>query len=579
MQEKKVDIARLEKIGKGDFYRNDREFLNIIKKLTEQSASLNNKAISLVSLLNEAEQVKLEMVEKELALGLSQASKPYGYINQESVKNVSFVYETKKSELKSYIDNFIYALENYFEVDDLAKKRIMLMEAKVALDALKTSDVNPLHFIITPQRAKVWYILESAYSKTLKKINIDFFITKIRLTRLKHISAVDGIKEYYNNRRETIFKLAELKLEDPESDLIKQLQNELKKEMSVDVKPLLVDTQKIMDSLDFMLEDLPAELNPEQTKELEQFLPILGEYYIDQTYAMSGGESFTPLAKNLAYLQELIDKNVPAQELLDAVEQLGYSMQHLYILHWIGESLLKTILSCYHYGCSMGATIKFYRDKYTLTTTTSFPKIETAVFFRNAIAHNGVVWKPEEIKRSIMSYREYIEKVSKERKFALEEFHLPKMDRALTVEQKQQRVEEYVFAAMEVEYSSLDENLANKIAKELESCGWSLPKKSLKYYQRQINNTQREEFAMKYFELSFEELKQYLVAYEETKSDSDANEQELVKKAIGLFTYTFKGAKRDSQEFKENIKKLQERIESVSEIRYKKGGFSSWFKG
>lgn len=576
MQNEKIDIEYLQKAGKTDFYSNDREFLNIIKKLTEQSASLNNKAISLVSLLNEAEQIKLEMIQKELALGLSQESKPYGFTNIEFVKNVSFKYESKKSESKSFLEKFIYVLENYFEVEDLSMKRSMLMEAKVALESLRSSDINPLHFIISPQRAKVWYILESAYSKTLKKINIDFFITRIRATRLKHISAVDGIREYHRNRKETIFKLSEAREKESDSTTIKALQNELKKDMSVDVKPLLIDTQKIMDSLDFMLEELPEELNNEQLKELEAFLPTLAEYYTDQTYTISGGESFTPLAKNLAYLQKLIDEDAAAKVLLDAVEQLGYSMQHLYILHWIGESLLKNVLSCYHYGCSMGATIKFYQKNYEKTKT-SFGNIQRAVFFRNDIAHNGVVWKPEKIKVSIISYRDYIEKVAREQKIKLEKFYLPKMDRKLTQEQKQKRTQEYLFRALNVKPDTLGEKLATKIAKELESCGWSLPQKREKYFKRQIDKTQKEAFVMQYFNMSFETLKENLIVYEKSKPDPVA-ESELEKKAVGFFTYAFRGLQEDSKEFKDAIKELQKRIESVSDVRFEKGGFSSWFK-
>lgn len=575
MQKERVDVAYLQKIGKSDFYSNDREFLNIIKKLTEQSASLNNKAISLVSMLNEAEQIKLEMVQKEIELGLSQESKPYGVGSVELVKSHALFYEKLASEEKPIVERFIYVLENYLLTEEVDVKRGMLIEAKIALERFESLGINPLHFIITPERAKVWYILDKAYSNTLKKINIDFFIAKIRTTRLQHISAVDDIKEYYKNKKSNIFKLSQARENNADPEAIESLKNELGKELSIDIEPLMIDTQKIMDSLDFMLEDLPGELNQEQTRELEDFLPVLAEYYIDQTYVMSGGNAFTALAKNLQYMQKLIDENASAQTLLNEVEKLDYSMQHLYILHWIGESLLKEVLACYHHGCSIGVTIKTYRSKFA-DTTTSFDKIQQAVFFRNNIAHNGVLWKPNEIKISIENYRVYIEEVALERDISLEEFFLPKLDRALTKEQKEQRIESYVSTQIGIHLDDLDEKTASNISRELEECNWSLPKKSLNKYKRNIDKTQREEFASKHFEMSLEELKNHLVAYQ--VKNFDGSDEELQKKAMGLFTYVFRGLKEDSPEFKEKIQKLQKRVEEVSDKRYTKGGFAKWFR-
>lgn len=576
MEKDRVDVEYLQKIGRSDFYSNDREFLNIIKKLTEQSASLNNKAISLLFALNEAEQIKLKMVQKEIELGLSQESKPYGASHIELIKNRVLFYENIISEQKIVVNKFIYVLENYLLAEDIATKRGMLMEAKSALESFNTLGINPLHFIITPERAKVWYILDKAYSSTLKKINIDFFIAKIRATKLQHISAVDDIKEYYKNKQSNIVKLSQARKNNAQSEVIKSLQNELKQELSVDIAPLMIDTQKIMDSLDFMLEDLPSELNAEQARELEEFLPVLAEYYIDQTYVMSGGNAFTALAKNLQYMQKLIDENASARTLLSEVEKLDYSMQHLYILHWIGESLLKEVLKCYHHGCSIGVTIKTYKDKFE-DTKTSFTRIQQAIFFRNNIAHNGVLWKPTEIKTSIENYREYIEKVAKERNVSLEEFFLPTLDRELTKEQKEQRVIEYVLSKFGKRFEELEERTAKKIAKELEECNWSLPRESFSKYQFYIDSSEKESFSQKYFEMSFDELKELLLKYAQDNF-TDVDNDELQKKAMGLFTYVFRGVEEGSQEFNEKIQELQKRVESVSDKRFSKGGFARWFK-
>ena len=52
------------------FIRMTENSLILLKNLTKQTASMGNKALGLVNILNEAERIKIQMVQKEIDLGL-----------------------------------------------------------------------------------------------------------------------------------------------------------------------------------------------------------------------------------------------------------------------------------------------------------------------------------------------------------------------------------------------------------------------------------------------------------------------------------------------------------------------------
>ncbi len=569
MQEK--DLEYLQKAVQSDFYKNDKEFVSIIRKLTQRSASLNNKAMTLVGILNEAERIKLEMIQKEIDLGLSQENKPFGEKTLEAVANTALRYTYLNNALKPSIERFIYVLEHYFDVEDTQVKKEMLKEAKEAIALLKKHAIEPSRFIINPQRSKVWYILEHAFDKTLRKHSVDFFIQKIKTTRLQHLEAVEEIKEYYQRKQRLIHALYEANTKEASKEEIEEIKAQLKEDISPTIAPLLVDTHKIMSSLDFMLEEIPQELEEEQERELREFLPVIGEYYNDQIYALSGGNAYTPVAKNLQELQQLIHDDKPASVILKEVEKLHFTMQHLYILHWIGESLMKEILKCYRHECSMGKTIRLYKKRYP-NTTVDIQKTIKAVKFRNDIAHNGVIWDPKGIENAISGYREHIDKVSDEREFPLERFQLKRMHRKLTQEQKKARIEEFCDRLLHARIDAIPKPLYNELASELERKHWDLPKQRVNYYRREIHKTAIDSFVKKHFDLDFETMKRYLVEFAK-KENFFYNEEKgetLEGVAVGAFFFAFYNYEDPSKRKKaqEKIKELRQRIEAVSDKRY-----------
>ncbi len=307
-------LTYLKHICNNDFYQNDREFIDIIKKLTKQTASMGNKALGLVNILNEAERIKIQMVQKEIDLGLSDNDKPYGQKNLENIVNNTLLY-TPNTNKKRLIEMFITYLEGFFSEENTERKKEILVSAKALTGTLRDLGEEPKHCIISRQREKVWYILESDYAKTLRQFDIDLFIEKVRLTRLQYQTDFDEMRSYQDERKVAIKKIMKARSSDDKEEIDK-LQNFIDQGMKVEVKPLLIDTQKVMNSLDFMLEDLPSELNSTQTDELQRFIPAISEYYQDQCYRISGGYAHTPLAKNLKHFQKIIDKNLPVNDLL-----------------------------------------------------------------------------------------------------------------------------------------------------------------------------------------------------------------------------------------------------------------------
>jgi len=570
-----VSLDYLQTISQNDFYKNDKEFLKIIKKLTAQSASLNNKAIALVALLNEAERIKLEMVQKEIELGLSSDEKPYGKRDIQRVVNRSLVYKHINLHLKKYITDFIDILENYLECDDLQEKKEMLKNAKSLIELLEKEGVDVSHFIITPNRSKVWHILEHSYGKTIRKVSIDFFIQKIKTTRLQHIEAVDEIIDYHKEKKENIIKLSKLlqgEIDDERQKEIDKIKREINTELDANVAPLLIDTHKIMESLDFMIEEIPQELEDSQRKELQNFLPVLSEYYTDQVYALSGGNAFTNLAKNLKYIQELIDNNEAAGKILSEVHKLEFTMQHLYILHWIAESLLKEILSCYEHSCSFGRTVNIYNKRYK-DTKTLLDAIKKAIYFRNSVAHQGIIWKPDEIKDAIKNYKGYVDTVAKERSYNMNEFYLSTLDRELTIEQKKARVSSCIVERLNVEEALINEKIFNSLMKDLEKSSWQLQHKKVGYYKGKIHQHIHEEFCQKYLEMSYEEASKYILAY----GEKNPKNKRVTPKSL-TWTCYHQMDPSSKEGITENIEAFKKAIEQVSEKRYKKGGFFSWMK-
>jgi len=564
------NIKYLEHICNNDFYKNDREFIAIIKKLTKQSSSISNKALSLINILDEAERIKFNIIQKELSLGLKEQDKPYGENSLSKIYNISLVYRPV-SQKKQYITTFLELLDQYFTIEDTKEKKIIIETAKKHMDMLIGLGEKPKQFIINRNREKVWHMLSSGFDKTMKQFEVDLFIEKIHLTRIQYQIDIDEISDYYKNRIKIFTEIKELKNTSPSDEKLEKLQKchqKLETKLSTNIEPLLIDTQKIMNSLDFMLEELPDVLTPTQQNELKLFLPAISEYYIDQCYSVSGGNSYTKLEKNLKKLQEDINNDKSIDDILKNLDTLEYTMQHLYILHWISESILKDILHCYEYSCSMGRTITQYDKKYN-NTKTILKIIREAVYVRNAIAHQGLIWEPEKIKFAIDTYRDYIEKISIEQKIDLTKTRLPKEDRELTIAQQDLRHSSYIDKHFNININELKEmnkELLNELKIELTKKYWKLDDKTKSHYKSKIKQYKhdvecklQDEFSLKIFNMSYKEVYNKLVEYaRKNNKNFDKNEKESKREATKSLYWLFKNQNDSGAE--RNIKMIKKRI-------------------
>lgn len=553
-------IETLQKILDNNVYKNHSQFFNIIKKFIQKSMDLNNKSIELVSTLKEYENTKSQLKQKEIQLGLKE--KPYGKLNLDEVINNVIVY--KNIDIKNTIRDFKYILDNFFDEQNNDIKKEMIKSANENIKVLKSNGINPMSFIINPQRLKVWDILENEFEVTIKKIEADIFIEKIKTLKLKHFEAIEAIKnnnQEKENIQNKILKILNTKNYDPET--IKNLEAKLNKELEIDISYLMIDTHNVMESLNELIPEIPNFLDADQLQELKEFLPAIDEYYKDQIYALSGGNAYTALAINLKDIQEIIDNGASAGKILEEVYKLNHTMQHLYILHWIAEYLLKKILNCFYNSCSLGRTIQMYNKQFN--TKIDLKKIQQAVYFRNNIAHNGLIWKPQEITNAIENYTEYINNVSKEREFDLYKFYLKKMDRKLTQAQKEKRYIEFMQKKIDIDEKTISKELKTEIMELLEKNGWRLNKTS------HIKDKIYDEFCHKHLELSFGEVKKYLIQSAKNRNIKLKENETIEQKAINMLIWCVYNQTKKPLETKKNIEKIKTYIESVSDKKYKKG--------
>lgn len=541
----KENLKYLQYICENDFYKNDREFIKIIKKLTEQSGNISNKALNLVSILNEVEKIKFDMIQKEIFLGLKQDEKPYGIKIKNNLKN-NIMYFPQISERKEIIDDFLILIDNFFEKIDINEKKNSLIQAKEYVDILKKFGEKPESLIITPQRAKVWFILENNFKNTIKKFDMDLFIDKIKVTRLKYQNEINSIYDFYQEKEQATQDIKKA-LKTKSTNEISAQYKILDKRLSVNIEPLLIDTSEIMNSLNFMIEEIPNELSITQQNELKGFLPAISEFYIDQCHGISGGISYTSVSKKLIDIQNEINKNNNIQNLLLMIDKLDYSIQHLYLLHWIAESLLKQIMDCKGYSCTIGRLVGQYIHNFS--SHYELDRIRNAIYVRNDIAHNALIWEPEKIELAIRIYREFIKSIEKDREIDLSKFIIPRTNQILSKEQIDDRNEEYTtknFESTIEEINKIDNIFCKQLIKELKDNNWMLTKERKKYYENKILLPKLKEiFSNKNFNDSYSNIVNKL----------DIIDSDNETKYVGAFHFIFKN--QNHEDYKWNLDRIK----------------------
>jgi len=546
------------------------EFYRIIDKLIKYSFDINSKSIQLADIINEAQKVKYDLEQKEKVVGLQDKDKLYGFEDKTEAKDYTLIY-TKSLPTTKLINEFIKNLEDYDSLDTEEKKE-KLQEIKSQIDNLRDNGVKPEHFIINKIRFDVWNRVEHNFSLTLKKLNIDSFINHIRLLKLKYKDEIDTIRNYYKDRQKIYTEISHIRAnkdlsEDEINKQIKAQYNLLNQQIDPKIAPLLVETGKLINKLEFSLEELPQELSNTQKEEFEEFIPAISEYYIDQTYALSQGYSYSPVSHKLQKIQQLINKSAFIGNILSEIDTLNDSIEHLYLLHWIAESLLKDILKCFEYSCSIGRIARAYSYNLSQHNSTNFDTIFPAIKIRNDIAHNGLIWNPEKISFAITIYRRYIDNIVKEQNINLSKVAIKKEHRKMSNELKEEKTKEFIKKHFDYNVEALielDDKLYKKLKRKLEKNFWTLSDEEKKHFNKQIKSKvylkekdEKDRFANEFFNLSYNEVEKKLIAYYEQQNIKFdmGNEEDRKKAKINTLYWAYKS--KETKDISNAIKTIK----------------------
>jgi hypothetical protein len=538
------NIQVLNNICNNEFYKNDLEFTSIVKKLTEQSISMNHKTINLMNILDEAECIKFKLIQKEIKLGLSVKDRPYGESDISSVKlQQSMLVYTPMTQLIQDINSFLALLDSYFDDSDILRKRSVLTHANDYIEKLWDQGEDPRFLINTRLREKVWFILEHDFENTMKKFEIDLFIEKLRLIRLEFQPDIDAIRAYYKNKQSSYKRLYILH-QDKETDHsseVRELENAIRKPLGSFIEKLLQRTQTLIKSLSFKLEDVTDSLSEYQIKELQAFIPAFSEFYQDQVCAFSGGTSYTSQETLLKKIQDGIDQNRNLESLLNAIDRLDGGMQHLYLLHWIAESLLKDVLRCFHIYCSIGKTVGKYA-KQNKSTKSDESTIRKAINIRNDIAHNGLVWHPEKLLFAVDVYRDYISIIIKETNIDSKNYFLKQENREPTHVECLIKDEKFIEANFKEDIGLLEESYPDillELQADLYNNSWQLNKSQISSYKKKIKKSKDEKlntFSLTTFSMSYSDVTEKLIEFYK-RENPEEEEENVFRQATKEFIW------------------------------------------
>jgi len=531
---------------KAKYCKNDHIFMDKILSLKKSSLSMGSTALSLVELLDEAEKEKFEKDELENLFKFKD-KKPLGTKTPSSQpKNILYYKTNIKSKI--FIEEFINILEKYNDISSDENKLENLERAKYLYDELKLIGENPKYLIHNPMRKKVWNMIDQNYLQVKKQFHVGFFIREIKNTRLQFQDELNGLVSY-NKARLEAFKNIVIAREANNTLEVSKQQAIIDKKLTVDIEPLLQKTKKILTNLQFNLEEIPEFLNREQKEELEKFIPVISEYYIDQNYQLSGGYSYTDIDEKLKDFQTKADQSLPVANLMILAENLGITMQHLYILHWIGENLMKKILKKKKIG--MGLAISNYDELYPYSKT-NLTIIREAVKVRNNIAHNALVWNPQKIDEAIKIYRTYIYIVAQERNVDLTGYKINKQDRAPSKAKIDENNKLYLQKTFNIDEKDLVNNqkLLNKIKNLMEKYYWNLSEHQIKSFKYELDRIKRDEFSNKFFKCSYSDLK--------IKIENKVNNQNAgISLDDWMKRVTWSFYNQENSNFKSNIKMIE----------------------
>lgn len=420
-------IEKIFKYIKSPIREDSAEIIESMIELSSSLESMSVESIELSKLLSESEKIKLDLLKEMGRRGLDSNSYPIGKAKKEQINPVAFVFETD-TKLNSKLKNFGTLLEELVTNSDLEFKKNVIKEKK----EFEELGIDIKKYVLTQQQKKGYFQILTFEDDRLTRTELNFMLNFMKNSNFKNKTILKEREEFYK------FLLNDKKVDFP------------------DTRELIKDVTELKGILNHKLEDLPEILTANERENFKNFLPALDEYYKDQINALSGGKSFVPLAKNLKEIQKEINENPNVKNLVDSCEVLGYSQQRLYILHWIAESLMKE-----KYNATLGNAINEY-SRENPSQKSKYQELRKAVWFRNDIAHNGLLWNPEDFEIHIKSYEDGIKFISEDLNINLERYRLKKQDRTLSRNEKEDILVKTTNLKIE-NINNIDINLINNI--------------------------------------------------------------------------------------------------------------------
>ena len=415
--------------------REDRH--DLIESLLDLGSSLESigvEAHQLTAALDETERLRVKALLESSKVGLNEYEFPIGHLRKDEIVPLALSYQAK-SKINDKIDAFQVALESISLSSDPETKNNSIVNAKKIFHELNAQNYDTKRYVLNKNQKKGYFAIVLS-DERIARTEVDLMLNFMKNSAFVHRKQLKQREEYYKahlNGQEAEFP---------------------------DIKPLLEDVKKLRSTLSVKLEEIPEILTSEEKQHLKEYLPALDEYYKDQIAAFSGGKSYLPLAKNLKIVQEEIANTPFALNIVKNAEPLGYTMQRLYLLHWVAESIMKQ-----KYNKTLGKALLAFLQENPVKKPLLKDLLE-AVRFRNDIAHNGIIWNPDDFERHIQNYEDGINILANELGIDLGNYRLEQVHKPFKKEELKHYVCQEIGATQSV-IESVDPNLLETVPSKL----------------------------------------------------------------------------------------------------------------
>jgi len=409
-------------------YEDPDEYIDAMLSISSSSSALGSEVATLLSSLNDMQRSRLNSLQKELKNGLSEAEKPLGNFSNEVLQS-DFLLYTPKDKQTQEIQLFLEKL-TLFSTTDEAKKGEYLRELKAQLKSFELAGVKIKNYITTKAEKNVWNMIILNDPNKMDKHELDDILLKMKLAVGKHDKRLKETKDYFKKIDEIENRFVKVTDSYIEPAQYKQVKEHYNKELyplrKPNTKDIVKDVSKLKVYLENRLEKFPEYLDDEQKAIMSDFLPMLHEYYEDQCNAFVDGKNYLPMARDLEEFHKNVETMTVA-EFLKSSDKLGYTMQHLYLLHWVGEELFKKFKN---ENLTLGRNVKkrigWCKQKKKVAMISRYNHFFEGVVFRNNVAHNGIIWEPKGFEHAIKQYKKGIKLLGEDFNKLLEEEHMPK---------------------------------------------------------------------------------------------------------------------------------------------------------